>query len=365
MNIPNAPRCVQVISEKDLKKDEKIFLKLNKCEKCTLVQLSRENYVNVNYYNDYIMSRTCSAYSRKYQRNLAKDFISKFDLKNKLIIDIGCGDGYFALSLKNQGARVIGIEPSSVAYNLAIKKGIKTIKAYVDDDFNFNKKVDAFVACQVFEHVSYPGKLLKNIKKFLQPGGYGLIEVPSLIKSIHDSRFYDFFPDHVAYYSPTSLSYLLQLNNFDVLDVKHTANEEYITAFIRYSIHSRNDLDIQDHFFSYKKQFQTFFKKISGKKIAIWGAGAKGIASMSFSNIYENKIVFCVDSDPNKLNYYLPGSHIKIVSPDMINKERVDIVIITAMMYRDEIISTLIKKYKYNKSQIAVISPNLRFITNE
>ncbi len=195
----------------------------------------------------------------------------------------------------------------------------------------------------------------------MKPESFGLIEVPSLVKSLSDYRFYDFFPDHVAYYSPVSLSYLLKVNGFDTIDIRHTANGEYITAFFKRS--SRDGIKIQTEFDQYKNSFESFFKKLSQKKIAIWGAGGKGVAVMSFSNVSRENILFCIDSDPNKQGRFLNGS-IKIVPPRELINNRPEIIIITAMMYKDEIIHSLVKDFKFKKNQIAVIAPTPKFITS-
>ena len=112
MKVPNAPRRVQVIPEKLLAEDRKINLEILKCDKCTLVQLSNKNYVVDDYYDDYIMSRTYSPSARKYLRELASDFVSSFNLKNKGVVDVGCGDGYFVHALIREKAKAFGIEPS-------------------------------------------------------------------------------------------------------------------------------------------------------------------------------------------------------------------------------------------------------------
>lgn len=362
LKISNAPRCVQVINKSSLGKDKKIDIEILKCERCTMVQLSDKNYVISDYYDDYIMSRTHSTFSKKYQNSLAKMFIDQFNLKNKSIVDIGCGDGFFAQMLEKNGAKAIGIEPSETAFQQAKARNIQVIKAYVNDNFNIKRKFDGFVACQVFEHISDPGNMLKNIKKFIKEESFGLIEVPSLVKAMKDSRFYDFFPDHVAYYSPTSLAYMLQLNGFDVISVQHTANDEYITAFIRFTNRSGLTENFQQEFYEYKKEFSNFFNKLANKKIILWGAGAKGISSLSFSDVNPKNILFCIDSDPNKEGRYLPGSHIQVVSPSVLDKTKADIIIVTAMMYKDEIISKLEKKYHYKKNQIAIIAPKPHFL---
>ncbi|EKD86450.1 MAG: hypothetical protein ACD_37C00282G0005 [uncultured bacterium] len=362
LEVPNAPMRVQVISEKNLLKDKKINLKILKCERCTLVQLSDKNYVVDDYYDDYIMSRTYSPHARKYLKGLARDFVGSFNLKNKLVIDVGCGDGYFVYALMNAKAKSIGIEPSDIATKLAREKGVKVLRNYVDDRFKLGKKADAFVTLEVFEHISNPEKLLTNVKKFLKVDGYGLVEVPSLVKALRDNRYYDFFPDHVAYYSPTSLSYMLQQNGFDVLSIKHSPDENYLIAYFQYTSKSGLSNSVQKRFVDYRDQYKDFFGKLENRKVVLWGAGAKGISSISFSNIEKNKILFCVDSDPNKRGTYLPGSHIPVFSVDRLLKKEADVVVVTAMAYKEEIIKTLMGKYGYKKSQIAVIAPEPMFL---
>lgn len=360
LTISKAPRNVQkLLSPSELITDKKITIKLLQCNRCRLVQLSNEEYVQEDYYEDYLMSRTYSAFSQKYQKDMAKSFVKRFSLKNKNVMEVGCGDGFFASQLLKFGAKVLGVEPSSVACAFARKRGVKVIEAYVDDKLKLDGKFNAFTACQVFEHISDPAELMKNIKKFLLPDSYGLIEVPSIVKAITDNRFYDFFPDHVAYYSPTSLSYMCEMNGFDVIEISHTVNDEYLTAIIRYQPDKHGNE--QATFSEYRSSYERFFKKLKGKKIVVWGAGAKGISSLSFSEINSKQVLFCVDSDPNKHGKYLPGSHIKVESPDMLIQERPDVVVVSAMMYKDEIISKL-RDYGFNKSQIAVIAPSPMFI---
>lgn len=363
LEINNAPANVSRLLENKQQKLEKIKLRVNKCLVCKLVQLDFTNHLSLSYYEDYIMTRTSySPFLRQYQKNLAKEFINRFGLKGKLIVEVGCGDGNFAVSFANAGAKVIGIEPSAVAAKLARKQHIKTIQKYVDDKLEMKEKFHAFSACQVFEHIQEPNKLLTNIKRLLLPESYALIEVPSLSKTISNLRFYDFFPDHSAYFSTTSLSYLLERNGFEIIDIHYSANDEYLVAFAKLvpGIHTSKD-NIQKEFSVYKGTFTKFFDNLSGKRIALWGAGAKGVTLLSLLELKNSNIAFCVDSDVNKQGRFLPGG-IEIVNPQTLKKEKVDIVVITAMMYRDEIIKQLKNNFGFKDSQIAVIAPTPRFL---
>jgi UDP-N-acetylmuramoylalanine-D-glutamate ligase len=92
------------------------------------------------------------------------------------------------------------------------------------------------------------------------------------------------------------------------------------------------------------------------KKIAVWGAGGKGIAFLSMCNISPNKdILFVIDSDPQKQGKYTTGSHILIKSPKEVNFKKLDLIIISAVMYQKEIIKDLKSKYNY-KNKIALIA---------
>ncbi len=127
LKIPNAPQFVERLLTVATGKNKKITLVLYQCSQCLLVQLPRKFYVQDEYYEDYLMSRTYSAFSRKYQSTLAADFIKLFNLKKKSILEVGCGDGFFAKQLMNNGAKVLGIEPSRKAVLLAKKRHVPVL----------------------------------------------------------------------------------------------------------------------------------------------------------------------------------------------------------------------------------------------
>lgn len=356
LTINNAPFSVEKLPIKKIISAKKTKLRLYQCQKCTLVQTTKEQFLESSD-DDFLMSRSYSNFANNYQEDLARSFIHKFSLQGKTIVDVGCGDGFFTSCLDNEGAKVLGIEPGKRAASLARQRGIKIIEQSVDDNFFLKERFSAFSVCQVLEHLFDPLNFLKNVRKFLLPDAVGLIEVPSLIKTERDDRFYDFFPDHTSYYSPTSLSYLLSLVDFDVVEMKQMAGEEYLVAYIRAKDHKNR----QSSFNQYTKQFRSFFRKIQNKKIVLWGAGAKGVSLISITNVNKKNILYCIDSDPNKQGKFLNGN-IPIVAPKFLQIDRPEIVIITAMMYMNEIIDLLTQKYKFKETEIAVIAPTLKFL---
>jgi 2-polyprenyl-3-methyl-5-hydroxy-6-metoxy-1,4-benzoquinol methylase len=358
VKINNAPSSVgKLLSRQQVKNDKKTAITLMRCARCHLCQLGRKDFIEDGYYDDYQMMTSFSSQMQKYQEWLARDFVAYFGLKGKRVFEIGCGDGMFASLLNRQGSMTVGVEPSRLFYAIA-KKRIKVLNQHFDDNTGLRKKhYDGFVARQVFEHLMNPSQILKNARKFLKPDGVGLIEVPCFSISVKDNRYYDIFRDHVAYYTNHTLQYLLTVNNFEVLKIFPSANNEYLTAYFKNDEHQDKDLQVfAANFTDYKKGIQALFKSYRNKNIAVWGAGGKGIALLSMCNIKPSDILFVIDSDPVKWNKYTPGSHVLVRSPFDTDFMNIDLIFISAIMYQKEIINDLRNKFGY-KNRIGVMQP--------
>ena len=74
-----------------------------------------------------------------------------------------------------------------------------------------------------------------------------------------------------------------------------------------------------------------------GKSIAGYGAPAKATTLLSFCGIGKEVIDFIVDDSPLKQGLFMPGSHIPVVGPEMLEKKRPDYILILAWNFADEI----------------------------
>ncbi|MBP8718826.1 MAG: hypothetical protein KBI07_07075, partial [Candidatus Atribacteria bacterium] len=175
---------------------------------------------------------------------------------------------------------------------------------------------------------------------------------------IRQNRYYDIFHEHIAYYTEYTLQYLLIQNNFQIIKISHTANNEYLTAYVQNNAGHFSNLKIfTDNYSNFKKEIKNLLYRYKNKKIAIWGAGRKGISLLSMCDISPKNILFVIDSDFYKHNKYTPGSHIIIKSPQEVDFKTLDLIIISAVMYQDEIIRDLKTKYHYH-NKIALINPS-------
>ena len=351
MHLSRVPQDVQrLLSKPDPTQGQQVDIELWQCQDCGDLQ-SPMNLVT-DYYDDYLMSTTFSQQLMDYLDALVEEFVVRFDLAQARVIDIGSGDGAFMLPFHRRGIAVEGIEPSDRSRAAAKAKGLKVHPGYVSVDTKIpGGPYHAFVSRQVLEHVDDVQGLLAGIRSNLAPGAVGIIEVPRVEKALQDLRFYDFFPDHVNYFSLESLRSVLERNGFEVLDLRATMYDEYNVAMVR--MRQPQDFSaLTQHRQHLIKEIEDLFRdhQSQGHDVAIWGAGAKGLSIMSALDAdLEFRVI---DSDTNKLGRFIPRGSILIEDPSVINQ--VDLIVISAIAYQNAILEKL-RKFQYH-GQVYVIT---------
>jgi hypothetical protein len=102
-------------------------------------------------------------------------------------------------------------------------------------------------------------------------------------------------------------------------------------------------------------------QKKAGKKVAAYGAAAKGNTLLNYCGIKNDLIEFVVDANPNKQNKWLPASHIPVVNEDNLKKEKPDYVIILPWNLKEEI-TVQLSYIKEWGGQFVIPIPNLQVL---
>jgi len=301
------------------------------------------NFQPPSYYEDYLMTASYSDKMQLHQEGQAIRLAeSSQPSQSRSFLEIGCGDGSFLAHMRSRVDRVVGIEPSQRFGAEAIARGFEVITEYIGDGpCVTDEKFDLFASRQVFEHLPEPLSVLRGIRRMLNPGAVGFIEVPNGYRALRLKRFFEFFPDHVHYYSVNSLVSLASAAGMNVIECREAFGSDYLELWLRHDPRSDDFFEeLDQNRQRVCKEVASFLRETAQaqQKTAIWGAGAKTLSICSAIPETELASLNCiVDADPHKHGRFLPGTAVEIVSPEDARLQDIEQVLILALSYEDEI----------------------------
>jgi len=309
--------------------------------------VSIENYQPPSYYEDYIMTNSYSDVMQRLQQAQMERLLAlREGSPPASLVEIGCGDGSFMKYARDRVPRILGIEPSQRFADEAIRQGFEVKIGYVSAGSSLTEeKFDSFASRQVFEHLPDPLDVLTGIRQMLNPGAVGLIEVPYGHRSLRMKRFFDFFPDHVNYYSVNSLVALATDAGLNVVSCNEAFGGDYLELWMRYEPEpERRFAELVRARDQVCAALAAKVGEIRGqqKRLAVWGCGAKALSIFSASPRELLTGLDCViDSDPHKQGKFVPGTALAVLSPTQAAASRPDVILVLALSYREEIAASI------------------------
>jgi 2-polyprenyl-3-methyl-5-hydroxy-6-metoxy-1,4-benzoquinol methylase len=139
------------------------------------------------------------------------------------ILDIGCGTGYFAGTMKKTGWEVTGIEPNVKARDYGSKRfGIEIISPEQLPDLP-HRTFDCITMWHVMEHLHDPFKYSEEIRRLLKPGGILITAMPNI--SSADAEFYGRYwaaydlPRHLWHFTPETYMVFAEKAGFQIIKI--------------------------------------------------------------------------------------------------------------------------------------------------
>lgn len=319
-----------------------VDLEVCQCAGCGLVQLCNEP---VPYYREVIRAAAVSDVVKDFKTRQFADFLRKYSLYGRKVLEVGCGRGEFLSLLSQLDVNTFGLEYSESAVAECVKNGLDVSCGYPDRDTGRleNGPFDAFLLLMFLEHIPEPNAALRKIYDNLADNAVGLIEVPNFDMMLRNKLFSEFIGDHLLYFTKETLQTTLQLNGFDVIEYAEVRDEYVISVVVK----KRGRLDIS-HFHDYqvkiKADIEAYLSRFAEKRVAVWGAGHQALAIIALTGI-AGSIRYVVDSAPFKQGKYTPATHLPIVAPEVLKSDPVDAVIVMAASYSDEVAGIIRQRF--------------------
>jgi len=326
------------------------------CHKCGLIYNIAFNPQLTEYSEAYENSLHFSPRFREYAEDIASQLIQRYQLHDKNVIEIGCGQGDFLKILQRLGNnRVVGFDPSYSPQKIATasKSSEVMVIPEVYSEAHAGYPVD-FICCRhVLEHIDRPLSFLTSIRKTIgrRKGCIVYFEVPNALYTFRKMGVWDIIYEHCSYFTSESLAKLFIRTGFEPIRVVEQYNGQFLTIEARAGTTNVNPLSgservlpntIRKFHNAYREKVNAWQRTLSRlkkkeKHIVLWGAGSKGITFLNALDISHQQIEYIVDLNPRKHGRFVPCTGQQIIAPEFIKEYHPETVIIMNPIYRAEI----------------------------
>ncbi len=342
------------------------------CGRCFLVQLPefespQHIFSDYAYFSSY--SDSWLAHAKAYTEAMTARF--RFHSASR-VIEIASNDGYLLQYFKERSIPVLGIEPAANVAAVAEKKGIPsrvqffgvvTAHELVRDGL----QADLLLGNNVLAHVPDINDFVAGMKIVLKEDGVITMEFPHLLRLMQENQFDTIYHEHFSYLSFTTVEKVFAKHGLILFDVeelsthggslriyaRHVEDKAKVVGSRVEELRSRETAEGLISLASYaafaeqvretKRALLEFLiaAKREGKRIAGYGAPAKGNTLLNYCGIRQDFIDYTVDRSPHKQGRYLPGTHIPIYAPEKLRETKPDYILILPWNLKDEIVGQM------------------------
>ncbi len=370
----NSPASNSFLTKEELNEPETFYpLKVYTCSQCFLVQIEEYKKSDTIFNNEYVYFSSYSSTALKHAKQYTEKMIDRFHFNEQSqVIEIASNDGYLLQYFKEKNVPVLGIEPTGNTADVSRGKGIENISEFFGTDLAKKlvaqgRKADLLLGNNVLAHVPDIVDFVAGMKMVLKDNGVITMEFPHLMQLVDNNQFDTIYHEHFSYLSFYTVKQIFKAQGLDMFDVEevpvhggslriYAKHENDATRPVSENVQAlldketgkgMNTLDYYNDFeknsFAVKLDFTDFLlqQKKEGKKVAAYGAAAKGNTLLNYCGIKNDLIDFVVDANPYKQDKWLPGSHIPVVNEAHIRQEKPDFIIIFPWNIKEEIVKQL------------------------
>lgn len=342
------------------------------CGACFLVQLD-EFESPQHIFGDYAYFSSYSDSWLAHARAYAEAMVRRFRLEaSSQVVEIASNDGYLLQYFKERKIPVLGIEPAANVAEVARRNGIPTRVQFFGvatarELAQEGLQADLLLGNNVLAHVPDINDFVAGMKSALKPDGVITMEFPHLLRLMQGNQFDTIYHEHFSYLSLTTVNRVFAAHGLVLFDVEElTTHGGSLRIFARHAEASAiavrpavaqlmareaaAGLTTLAAYAAFAEQVRETKRalleflitaKRQGKRVAGYGAPAKGNTLLNYCGIRGDFLDYTVDRSPHKQGRYLPGTHIPIHAPDKLRETRPDYVLILPWNLKDEIVGQM------------------------
>lgn len=338
------------------------------CGNCLLVQVDHSIPPDAIFDAGYAYFSSYSDSWVEHARRYAEATIERFSLgSHSLVVEVASNDGYLLQYFLTRGVPVLGIEPAANVAQAATGKGIATEIAFfgVDTAKRLAAKgirADLMAANNVLAHVPDIRDFVSGFAVLLKPEGVATFEFPHVLNLVREVQFDTIYHEHYSYLSLATVERVFAASGLKVIDVEEipthggslrlfaarqdarAAPSARVEALrVKEQNAGIDRLDGYRGFAARAQQVRRGFldflaqAKAEGKRVAAYGAAAKGNTFLNYCGATTADIVCVFDRSAAKQGRLLPGSHIPVRATDDLHDVMPDYLVILPWNLVDEI----------------------------
>lgn len=370
IDLHHQPASNAYLSSADLEGSEVYApLKAYVCTSCWLVQISSQHRPEELFTSDYAYFSSVSPSWVQHAAQYVDVMIARFGLDHRsLVAEIASNDGYLLQHVRDAGIPCLGIEPTASTAAAARARGVETLELFFGAETGRNLAAergptDLVTANNVLAHVPNINDFVSGFAEWLAPEGVATFEFPHLMHLIDGCQFDTIYHEHYSYLSLTAVVTIFASQNLRVFDVEelsthggslrvfacragasHDTSARVADLLQRERAAGMTSLayysDLQERADQVKLSLLSFLleERRTGRRVAAYGAAAKGNTLLNFAGVHADLIDFVCDAAPSKQGRFLPGSHIPILAPDALREAKPHSVLILPWNLKAEIV---------------------------
>ncbi|HRK32636.1 MAG TPA: class I SAM-dependent methyltransferase, partial [Tepidisphaeraceae bacterium] len=209
-------------------------LRLAHCAACGFITNTAFDPASQQLSARYEATQACSPTFGKFAQQLAQDWIDRYELRGKRVLEIGCGQGEFITMLCDAaGATGWGLDP--IVEPSRFKSERVDLIAEKFGPKWYHLQPDFIICRHTLEHIPDVSVFLKSIRASLAQDTQTVvaIEVPDNQRVMSEAAFWDIYYEHCSYFDATSLPSALRLAGFAVIDHRLEFGGQYLVTEAR------------------------------------------------------------------------------------------------------------------------------------